>query len=87
MTVNLDDFAGKEKIKRLSKRLTTTGSPANQPANVWDIAYYVPWGNLVIFYKPYDASPDLIRMGRVVSRQELLTKANSFSARFEVANK
>lgn len=85
LTITFEDFAGKEKIKRLSKRLTTSGSPANQPANVWDIAYYVPWSNIAIFYKPYDPSPDLIRMGRVVSGQELLTKASSFSARIEVA--
>jgi hypothetical protein len=63
LTVTLEDFAGKEKIKRLSQRLSTSGSPTNQPASVWDIAYYVPWGNIAIFYKPYDPSPDLIKMG------------------------
>lgn len=85
LTVTLEDFAGKEKINRLSKRLSTTGSPARQPARVWDIAYYVPWGNIAIFYKPYDPSPDLIRMGRVVSGQRLLIKADSFTARIELA--
>ena len=78
MTVTLEDFAGKEKIKRLSQRLATGGSPAIQPASVWDIAYYVPWGNIAIFYKPYEPSPDLILMGRVISGQNILTKARSF---------
>jgi hypothetical protein len=85
MTVTLEDFAGKEKVKRLSQRLSTSGSPANQPASVWDIAYYVPWGNIAIFYKPYDPSPDLIRMGRVVSGQDILTRSRSLTARIELA--
>ena len=40
MTVMLEDFPGKEKIQRLSKGLSTSGQLANQPASVWDIAFY-----------------------------------------------
>jgi hypothetical protein len=84
MSVTLEDFAGREKIKRLSTRLSTSDSPSGQPASVWDIAYYVPWGNIAIFYKPYDPSPELIKMGRVASGQDVLTKASSFAARIDL---
>jgi hypothetical protein len=53
MTAAFEDFAGSEKISRLSKRLSTESRKTDNEANVWDITYYVPWGNIAIFYKPY----------------------------------
>jgi hypothetical protein len=67
MTVKFEDFAGREKISRLSKRLSTEGRTTDYQANVWDITYYVPWGNIAVFYKAYEPSRDLIKMGRIVS--------------------
>lgn len=70
MTVQFEDFVGREKISRLSKRLSTDGRTTDYEAIVWDITYYVPWGNMAIFYKEYKPSLDLIKIGRVVSGQE-----------------
>ena len=86
MTAAFEDFAGTEKISRLSTRLSAEGPTTDYEAKVWDITYYVPWGNTAIFYKPYEPSRDAIRMGRIVSGQEALTKSQSFSARIELAN-
>jgi hypothetical protein len=85
MTLPFEDFAGREKISRLSKRLSTDGQTTAYEANVWDITYYIPWGNIAIFYKDYEPSQDLIKIGRVVSGQEAMTKSHSFSARIELA--
>lgn len=84
MTVTFEDFAGREKISHLSKKLSTEGRTADYQANVWDITYYVPWGNIAVFYEPYKPSQDLIKMGRIVSGQETMTQSQSFSARIEL---
>ena len=80
-----EDFAKTEKISRLSKRLSTDGRTTDYEANVWDVTYYVPWGNIAVFYENYEPSKDLIRMGRIVSGQEAMTRSDSFSARIELA--
>ncbi|MDP9424346.1 MAG: cyclophilin-like fold protein [Pseudomonadota bacterium] len=86
MTVQFEDFGGSEKISHLRpRRLSTEGRTANYAANQWDITYYVPWGNIAIFYKDYDPSGDLIKMGRIVSGQQALMRSGSFSARIERA--
>lgn len=85
LTVAFEDFAGCEKISRLSQRLSTEGRTNNFQANVWDITYYVPWGNLAVFCKPYRPSRDLIKLGRILSGQETMTQSDSFSARIERA--
>ncbi|PTQ13566.1 hypothetical protein CLG96_02900 [Sphingomonas oleivorans] len=87
MTVQFEDFAGREKISHLApRRLSTEGRTTDYAANVWDITYYVPWGNIAIFYKGYEPSRDLIKMGRIVSGQQALMRSGSFSARIERAD-
>jgi hypothetical protein len=39
---------------------------------VGDIAYCAPWGNLAIFYREFDYSPGLVRLGRIDSGIEAL---------------
>jgi len=39
---------------------------------VGDITYYAPWGNLAIFYRDFDYSRGLVRLGRIDSGIEAL---------------
>ncbi len=65
LTLQLNDYAGTEKVSDLSKRLSTSGSPAGCSANVGDITYYSPWGNLAIFYKSFGYASGLIKLGEI----------------------
>lgn len=43
LTLNLEDYAGTEKVSSLSRKLITKGAPSGYDPNVGDITYYAPW--------------------------------------------
>ena len=65
LTLTLDDYAGIEKVNYLARRLSTTGAPVGDDPNPGDIAYYAPWGNLVIYYKDAPYADGVIKLGRL----------------------
>ena len=65
LTLTLKDFNGTEKIGDLPKRLPVKGEPAGADPEPGDIAYYAPWGNLAIYYKDFEYSDGLVRLGRL----------------------
>lgn len=85
MTVKFEDFHATEKISYLPGKLDLSGTGTAGNAQIWDLMYYVPWGNLAVFYRPYSPSRDLVRLGRIVSNQPALTRASSFTATIERA--
>ncbi len=70
MTVEVENFSTNEKIIYLDGALDTAGAlPASGEAG--SLAYYAPWGNLVMFYAPLAApGDDLFELGRVCSGGE-----------------
>lgn len=72
LELTLSDFRETEKISDLPRRLPTAGAPEGHDPEVGDIAYYAPWGNLAIFYRDFDYSPGLVRLGRIDSGIEAL---------------
>lgn len=65
LTVDMEDFAGKEKIFYPPKKLSTTERKAVSDPKIGDINVYAPWGNIAIFYGSYSGSRDLIRIGKI----------------------
>jgi hypothetical protein len=49
LTLTLEEFAGREKIGYLPRRLAHSGSPGSDPED-GDLIYYVPWGNIGFYY-------------------------------------
>lgn len=49
VTMELKEFAGREKIGYFSRKLTSDGSPGSDPED-GDLIYFVPWGNLGFYY-------------------------------------
>ena len=39
---------------------------------VGTLAYYAPWGDVVMFYGEYNENPSLYELGHVVSGEELI---------------
>jgi hypothetical protein len=67
LTLTLDDYNGTEKISDLPKKLSTRGAPEGVDPAAGDIAYYAPWGNLAIFYKDFEYSRGLVKLGTIES--------------------
>lgn len=49
LTLTFEEFNGREKISYLPRELDTAGSPGSDPED-GDLIYYVPWGNLGLYY-------------------------------------
>lgn len=49
LTLELEEFSGREKIAYLPRDLEHQGSPGSDPED-GDLIYFVPWGNLGFYY-------------------------------------
>lgn len=49
LTLSVEEFAGREKVSRLPRKLETDRSPGSDPEN-GDLIYYAPWGSLGFYY-------------------------------------
>lgn len=85
LELTLDDYHQTEKIADLPRQLDTTGSPSSYEPKTGDITYYAPWGNLAIFYKPFQKSSGLIRLGDISGNMDLLRKTKTIAVRIELA--
>jgi hypothetical protein len=64
VTINVEEFAGREKISYLPRELRYRGSPGSDPES-GDLIYFVPWGNLGFYYNAEGIgySDDTIHLG------------------------
>ncbi|MBY5973708.1 hypothetical protein KUV28_15225 [Ferrimonas balearica] len=86
MDLELSDYHGIEKVADLPRKLDTTGAPASYKPETGDITLYAPWGNLAIFYKPFQSSRGLVRLGAFDGPLDALLQDGSYTARFELAD-
>lgn len=71
LTVEVEDFSTNEKIFYPPQALDTAGTPlAEGDAGV--LAYYAPWGDVVMFYGRFGTNSSLYELGQAVSSQELI---------------
>jgi len=79
MTLNVEEFSGREKISYLPRELEHQGSPGSDPES-GDLIYFVPWGNLGFYYNAEGIgySDDTIHLGTYdASLAELQRRAKS----------
>ena len=64
LTITVEEFAGREKISYLPRKLRHRGSPGSDPES-GDLIYFVPWGNLGFYYNAEGIgySDDTIHLG------------------------
>ncbi|TDO51618.1 cyclophilin-like protein [Kribbella sp. VKM Ac-2527] len=75
LTLNLEDFHQTERIAYPPRRLSTTSAPTTRP-RAGDLAYYVPWGNIAIYYRDGDSSSsDVIILGHINADSDVLANA------------
>lgn len=69
-TVEVENFSTNEKIFYPSDKLSTKNTPNPSSVDVGTLAYYRPWGNVVMFYGGLRPNSDLYELGNAVSGKE-----------------
>lgn len=82
LDVKISDFGSNEKIAYLPRKLTEEGSGRFDNEQPYDLCYYMPWGNLAMFYDHYKFT-GLIRLGRFDESTEALHVRGEFPLRIE----
>lgn len=71
LIVENEDFADNEKTFYPLEKLDVTDAP-HTDGNVGTLAYYEPWGDVVIFYGEYQPNDALYELGKVSSGSEYM---------------
>jgi hypothetical protein len=82
LDLKIEDFGSNEKIAHLPRKLSVDGHGPFDNERPYDLCYYMPWGNLAMFYADYK-HPGLIRLGRFDEGYEALHVAGEFPLRVE----
>lgn len=82
LDLRISNFGSNEKIAYLPRKLTEEGSGVFGNERPYDLCYYMPWGNLAMFYADYK-HPGLIRLGRFDEGYEALHVVGEFPLRIE----
>lgn len=70
LKIAVKDYGGLEKIFYPPEKLSTTGTPLVKSARPGTLAYYAPWGNVVLFYKDFGAAAGLYELGEAKEGEE-----------------
>ena len=73
LTLEVDDFSTNEKIFYPPETLDTGDAP-QAAGGAGTLAYYAPWGDVVMFYDDYDADASLYELGQIVSGGEWVSQ-------------
>ena len=87
LTLDLEDYAGTEKISKLSRKLSLKDAPSGSDPFAGDITYYSPWGNLAVFYRDFGYADGLIILGKIDSDMKYFEKwKGSKTVKIELIN-
>lgn len=71
LKTKVEDYGGKEKIFYPPKKLNTDHTP-HADSTAGSLAYYAPWGDVVMFYQDFGKAPGLYELGHAVSGAEYI---------------
>lgn len=71
LNIKVENYSANEKIFYPPKKLDTTDTPLAD-AQAGTLAYYAPWGNVVMFYDSFGTANGLYELGRAVLGKEWL---------------
>ena len=66
LTLEVDDFSDNEKVFYPPEELDVTGAPLAESGDAGTLAYYAPWGDVVMFYGSFSPNGALYELGQVV---------------------
>lgn len=80
MTVKFKDFNKTEKISYIKGKLDTSDAITEYAPDTGTFAYYIPWGNLSLFYEPFTQSSELAELGVVESGMEYVRNIDKYDS-------
>ena len=69
LSIEVENYSDNEKIFYPPKKLNTTDTPLAD-AEAGTLAYYAPWGDIVMFYDSFGSAAGLYELGHAVSGSE-----------------
>ncbi len=82
LTLEVGDFSDNEKTFYPPIELDVADAPLAESGEAGTLAYYAPWGDVVMFYGPFSSNDSLYELGRLVSGGDAVA---SLSGAIEVA--
>ncbi len=70
LQIKVENYSNDEKIFYPPSKLSTNNTPLASNAVAGTLAYYAPWGDVVMFYKDFGNAGGLYELGEVVSGKE-----------------
>jgi len=70
LSIEVENYGGIEKIFYPPKKLTTGATPLVKSARPGTLAYYAPWGDVVMFYGAFGSASGLYELGQAVQGAE-----------------
>jgi len=67
LSIAVEDYASNEKIFYPPKKLGTADTPLAKNVQPGTLAYYAPWGDVVMFYEKFGSAAGLYELGHAVS--------------------
>lgn len=80
MTVHFEDFNNTEKISYIDGKLDTSNAVTEYTPLAGAFAYYIPWGNLSVFYEDFRQSSGLASLGTVESGMEYVKTMDKYDS-------
>lgn len=84
MTIDVEDYGDNEKIFYPPHKLDTGNTPLAKDIVAGTLAYYAPWGDVVMFYDTFRPASGLYHIGDAVSGQDNI-RSLSGTIRIEMA--
>ena len=75
LTIEVEDYSTNEKIFYPPGKLDASDAPVAD-AGKGTLAYYAPWGDVVMFYAPCDPNGSLYELGTIISGKDDIEKLN-----------
>jgi hypothetical protein len=69
LRIKIEDYSDNEKIFYPPRKLNTVDTPTAD-AKEGALAYYAPWGDVVMFYKDFGSASGLYELGHAISGSE-----------------
>ena len=71
LSIKVEDYGDNEKIFYPPKKLNTANAP-KADAKAGTLAYYAPWGDVVMFYKDFGSAGGLYELGHAIAGSEYI---------------
>ncbi len=75
LTIKVEDYSSNEKIFYPPKKLATANTPLAD-AKAGTLAYFAPWGNVVMFYDRFGSYKGLYALGEAVAGGEYIKQVS-----------